>query len=156
MLADANTCAHFNTIFLDLDPNFKPKRGALPVTRLTSLLRLLPNEHNNWFIGLEQSINGVKGIFFNPQLDGHFALRIPSTGRMSKKNTQKAVDAYNNLGMALQLMDQPPMQDLWGRGQNAMYAGFKKFDDIWAQKGVQPVSFASVSQELITINHSTI
>lgn len=67
------------------------------LSRLQTLFYLGPNKVNKAFIGLDQTINGVKGALFNPGLNDIQKIKTPTAGLSAFDATDKNLNLWNDM-----------------------------------------------------------
>ncbi|KAL1632827.1 hypothetical protein SLS56_003317 [Neofusicoccum ribis] len=138
-------CSTFNGLFVDqTDANFpddyKPKQGdpnTAKQIRLQSLFNRVPNNLNYNFVGLDKAVNGLKGTFFNPKLDGIEQPQAGGEGGQVDKN----LNLWNRMGMVIDFLKMDVVQRVFVTGQSEVYAAFVRFDDLWGSCQ-DPINFA--------------
>ncbi|EOD48662.1 hypothetical protein UCRNP2_4587 [Neofusicoccum parvum UCRNP2] len=138
-------CSTFNGLFVDqTDANFpddyKPKQGdpnTAKQIRLQSLFNRVPNNLNYNFVGLDKAVNGLKGTFFNPKLDGIEQPQAGGEGGQVDKN----LNLWNRMGMVIDFLKMDVVQRVFVTGQSEVYAAFVRFDELWGSCQ-DPINFA--------------
>lgn len=101
---------------------------------------LVPNKMKYQFIGVDKSVNAMKGIFFNPSLEG-----MPNLAPQGVRRQDKFyLDIWNELGLVIDFLKESTIQRVFAAAQNDIYSAFLNFDSLWSASCADSLNFAEV------------
>lgn len=111
---------------------------------------MVPNKLNYNFIGVDIGVNGMKGAFFNPNIQG-----VPNPkDTNSDEDIKTNLNLWNLIGMTVDfLTDFDAVHRVFNAGQKEIYGGFVRFDELWT--GCYSMNFAEVGiPDILSLHHT--